>query len=161
MTAEGNPTIEVQVLEDDLRKIRALAGPPADDLALAALAVRGLERFRDDEAAWQARAGRDHPSAVVEQNELKRRETVALLISMRARTTVSEVRMEALGRQVQELERRHAERLQESAQLRRAIDMLSRRIARLEAALGGGPPAPMRRPSFAVRVARFLRRGRG
>jgi hypothetical protein len=158
---EGDEALEVQLLEDDLRRIQALAGPGSDDLALAGLVARGLERFQCDEAAWRALAGRNDPAAPAERDELKRRETVAFLISMRARTIVSEMRMEALGRRAQVLERRHAERLRESAQMRRAIETLGRRIARLEAALRGGPPAPAHRPSLAARVARFLGRRHG
>jgi hypothetical protein len=161
VTGEGD-AIEVQVLEDDLREIRALAGPGPEERTLAALVVRGLERFQVDEATWQTLQGRDNPAALEAQSELKRRETIALLISMRARTIASELRMNVLGRRVQELERRHAERLGASTQLRRDIESLERRIARLEAALRGGeaPGHGHRRPSWAERLARFLSRGR-
>jgi uncharacterized sporulation protein YeaH/YhbH (DUF444 family) len=155
--------LEMQLLEDDLAAIRSLAGPGPDDLALGDLLMRGLERFQADEAAWQALAAREDAASQSAQNELKRRETVALLISMRARTTVSEMRMDALGRWVSELERQHAERLAESTQLRHAIAALNRRIACLEAALGAAPAEAQehRHRSWGARLARFLHRRGG
>ena len=162
MTGE-DAVLEVQLLEDDLRAIRALAGPGPDDVALGDVLMRGLECFQADETAWQALAAGADAASQAGQNELKRRETVALLISMRARTTVSEMRMDALGRWVAELESRHAERFAESTRLRHAIELLNRRIARLEVALDAGPAEAQehRRPLWGARLARFLRGRRG
>jgi hypothetical protein len=108
MTAER--VIEVEFLEDDLREIRAMmadSGQPEHD-GLPKLLMSGLESFQRDEASWADVQNRDDSGPFTQ--ELKRRETLALLISMRSRTIRTEMRMNELGTRVRDLESRHADK---------------------------------------------------
>ncbi len=156
--------IEVEFLQDDLRQIRAVmadSGQPEQN-ALSRLLISGLESFQQDEASWRDLQDRDDPSSESAKRELKRRETLALLISMRSRTVRSEIRMDELGGQVRDLETLHDNKRQQAQLLRRSISQLGRRMARIDELLKEGAPLPERRtPSLMARLIRFFTRGDG
>jgi hypothetical protein len=160
MTAERE--IEVEFLEDDLREIRAVmanSGQPEQD-ELSKLLTSGLESFQRDEASWRDVQNRDDSEPF--KHELKRRETLALLISMRSRTIRTEMRMNELGIRVRDLESQHADKRQQSGLLRRSISRLRMRIAQIEESLKQGGPLPEKRTSpLMARLIRFFTRGNG
>lgn len=119
MSAAAEWEIEVQLLEDDWAAIRRALevqgrDPEADLPWLLAL---GLERYRRDEAEWEA-SGEAKDAATPRAQELRRRETAALLVSMRARTIVAEMRMHALSEQVHALGKALKENRQRMRELR-------------------------------------------
>jgi len=130
--------IDVQFLADDLQEIRALlpAEMPEEE-GLIRLLCTGMALYRSDESAWRHWESRQGAEAEAARTELKRRETTALLVSMRSRTILSEMEMAALREQVRELERRHADQRAEADLLQRSIARLRRRIVQVEAQLTG------------------------
>ncbi|MDQ7844128.1 MAG: hypothetical protein QN141_00010 [Armatimonadota bacterium] len=140
----GARRIDVQFLADDLREIAALLPEGMSQEGLARLLGQALTLFRRDEAAWQHLESRDGPRAEAERTELKRRETTALLVSMRSRTILSEMEMYELRERVRELGRRHAEQRAEADRLRQSIARLHRRIAQVEALLAAAAPSSNR-----------------
>ncbi|HXF81798.1 MAG TPA: hypothetical protein VNN19_03480 [bacterium] len=153
--------IATELLADDLRDVGPLLPAGADDEdRTAQLLARAIEAFRRDETAWEAVAHRCDPEAEAMKTELKRRETMALLVSMRARTIRSEMEMHALGERVRELQAQHAAQRARAEARQASLRRLRRRIAAVESALAGpgGPvEAPVRSASFLGRLWR--RRG--
>ena len=151
--------IEVEFLEDDLREISAMmpdSGKPEQG-ALSKLVMSGLVNFQQDVASWRDVQNRDDSEPF--RQELKRRETLALLISMRSRTIRSEIRMNELGSRVRDLESRHADKRQQSELVRRSISRLRTRIAQIEESLKQGGPLPEKRTSpLMARLIRFFTR---
>jgi hypothetical protein len=160
MTAER--VIEVEFLADDLREIRGVMShseQPEQD-ALSQLLTSGLESFQRDEASWRDVQNRDDSEPF--KQELKRRETLALLISMRSRTIRSEIRMNELGSRVRDLERLHADKRQQSELLRRSISRLRTRIAVIEGLLKEGAPLPENKTHpLMARLIRLFTKGNG
>jgi len=150
-------TFEVEFLEEDLEEIRALMDEWSEG-ALAALVVESLSQFERDEASWKALETTSNLDTDFTGQELMRRETLALLISMRSRTVRTEMRMHELGIKVQALEARHAEKCREAETLHQATARLRRRRARIEEALRGVTPRP-RASSPRSWLARFFTRG--
>ncbi|MDR7484542.1 MAG: hypothetical protein QN187_04355 [Armatimonadota bacterium] len=135
--------IEVELLAEDWAMIRRAldaAGREPED-GLPWLVEQGLDRFLRDEAAWKALEGRPGPEAEVERQELKRRETQALLVSMRARTIAAEKVVHELGETVRAL----GVALQQNRRAMRALrDESASLMARLQGAdgraAGADPP---------------------
>jgi len=154
--------IEVEFLQDDLREIRAVmaeSGQPEQD-ALSQLLRSGLESFQRDEVSWRDVQNRDDAEPF--KRELKRRETLALLISMRSRTIRSEIRMNELGRLVRDLGRQHADKRQQSELLRRSISRLRTRIAGIEESLKKGASLPESKTyPLMARLIRLFTKGNG
>ncbi|MDI6772494.1 MAG: hypothetical protein QME77_07890 [bacterium] len=97
---EPATSVDVRLLAEDwdaIRRALQMAGrnPDAD---LAWLLEAGLDWFVRDEAEWKALEARLDDAAGTE-----RRETQALLISMRASTIVAEIMMHELGERVRVL----------------------------------------------------------
>lgn len=141
--------VTVELLADDLREVRALLPSHGDDPdALGRLLEEALRIYRSDEVRW-ASLERRHDAGGAEALELKRRETVALLVSMRAWTVCSEMVMDELQRRVRSLEDRHVGLRERADELQRSVARLRRRIAFLEDRLTDraavAPPASLRR----------------
>ncbi len=160
---DGNRVIDVEFVQDDLRTIRApMDTTDPDEAALSALVLTGLARFEQDEASWQDLHDRDDPAAAAAKDELKRRETAALLMSMRSRTIRSEMHVHDLASQVQALETSHADSSRRARSLRRVIAHLRRRAAGLETARARTTaPGRMHPPSIAARLIRLVTRRHG
>lgn len=152
MDMPADHVIEVEFLEDDLREIHALfdAAHPERDWMSALLPI-GLERFQRDEALRETLRDLGDPAAESAKQELKRRETLALLISMRSRTIRNEIRTDELTARVHTLLAAYADRRQRADEVRRSIARLRRRVARLEEALEREASRPQTRaPSLAA-----------
>lgn len=97
--------VEVDLLTEDWaqiqRALRAAGRVPEDDLPW--LLEHGLGRFMRDETEWKALEGRAGPEAEALRQELQRRETQALLVSIRAQTIAAEMVMHDLGESVHAL----------------------------------------------------------
>ncbi len=152
--------IEVEFLDEDLQSIRRLFDTEqAEENDLLDVFSAGLEQFRHDEELWGELRDRADPAAEAEKQELKRRETLAHLISMRSRTIRSEIQMHDLDSRVRLLETTHADMTQRAQLLRRSIARLRGRIARLEQILGRGASPPETRPSsLRTRLIRLFTR---
>ncbi len=161
---EAKRVIGVEFLQEDLREIRVIMADfeqPERD-ALPRLLTIGFDNFQRDEASWRNLQDRDDPAAESAKQELKRRETLALLISMRSRTIRSEIRMNELGGRVRDLESLHADKRQRATLLHRSISQLRMRIARIEESLRQGAPLPEHRTRpLIARLIRFFTRGNG
>lgn len=139
MTVSGERVIEVEFLTDDLREIRALMADPADEEdGFEQILHHSIAQFRQDEASWQELEHRHDLAAESVKMELKRRETSALLVSMRSRTIRSEMQMHELRERVLVLQGKHLEQRQRAEALRQSIARLRRRIARVDELLGRG-----------------------
>lgn len=156
--------VELELLQADLQEIRshmAARGQP-EEAALAELLMEGLDQFQRDEALWKELQGQQDAAAESTTQELKRRETLALLISMRSRTVRSEMEMHELGTHVQMLEASHSLKRDRAERLRQTIARLRRRIATLEEAMGTSTQLRARvGVSLRTRLFRLLCRRRG
>ncbi len=155
MSAAAEREIEVGLLEDDWAAIRrALEGQGRDPEAdLPWLLALGLERYRRDEAEWEA-SGDAKEAATPRAQELRRRETVALVVSMRARTIAAEMRMHDLSERVHALGNALRENRQRMRELREENALLQARIDRLQPSQS--PPAPASRPGLWERLTRWF-----
>jgi len=136
--------VRVEFLEDDFREIAALQAEQPVEALLGTV----IDQYRQDEVLWGEVEHRHDGEAEAARLELKRRETGALLVSMRSRTVRSEMEMQELRERVLVLQDRHLEQRQRADALRRSIDRLRRRIARLEALLRGAEhPGQLARPA--------------
>jgi septal ring factor EnvC (AmiA/AmiB activator) len=154
-------TIVTELLAADLREVEDLLPPGADDTdRTAQLLARTIEAFRRDETTWDAVAHRHDPETDAIKTELKRRETTALLVSMRARTIRSEIAMHALGERVRALQARHAEQRARAEALQASLRRLRRRIAAVESALAA-PRGPVATPVPSASLLGRLWRRRG
>lgn len=134
----GQRTVSAEFLADDLREIRDLLPPGIDEEeGLAGLLHDALVVYRNDEATWQRVEHKHDAPAEAARLEMKRRETAALLVSMRSRTIRSEMEMYELRDRVRSLQERHAEQRAGAEIRRRSIARLRRRIARVEEQLSG------------------------
>jgi hypothetical protein len=155
------PAVEIELLEDDAGTVLRAAGarePTAD--RLADLLSDGLAHYLRDEAEWDV-LSRDGPPGVhgVRLGELKRRETEALTVSMRARTIASEIRMEALRVRVKRLQQQRAALGHQMNTLRSAASELRRHRGRLAALLEPADPGGRESPArtgLVERLGRFL-----
>lgn len=141
--------MRVEFLEDDLREIEVLlpGGVPLDQGPEQLLRMT-MDQYRQDEALWRSLEHRHDGEAEGVKVELKRRETDALLVSLRSRTIRSEMEMHELQERVLALQERHREQRQRAEVLRRSIASLRRRGARLEDMLRSpGPSDQAVRPS--------------
>ncbi|MDR7417645.1 MAG: hypothetical protein QN178_01890 [Armatimonadota bacterium] len=136
--------VEVEVLTEDADAMRrALAAAGRDPRAnVPWLLARGLEQYVADEAAWQALEGQEGPEVEVKRQELKRRETEALLVSMRAETIAAERVMHDLGMKVHALGAQLYANRREMWPLRDEAASLEARLKRLtEPATGSASPS--------------------
>jgi hypothetical protein len=152
--------IEVELLEDDWSTIRrALESHGRDPEAdLPWLLELGLERYRRDEEEWEA-SGEAKGAATPRAQELRRRETAALVVSMRARTIVAEMRMHELSERAHALGNALRENRQRMRSLREENALLQARIDRLNSSPSSSSTASRRRGLW-ERIARRLA-GRG
>ncbi|MDR7470290.1 MAG: hypothetical protein QN201_09145 [Armatimonadota bacterium] len=150
--------IEVELLEEDWAAIRrALEAQGRDPEAdLPWLLALGLERYGRDEAEWEA-SGEAKDAATPRAQELRRRETAALLVSMRARTIAAEMRMHALSERVHALGDTLKENRQRMRELRQENASLQTLIDRLNASPSSSPTSHRRR--LWERIARRLAGG--
>ena len=156
--------IEVEFLQDDLQEIRAhmTAGGQPEEVTPPRLLIDGLDQFQRDETLWKDLQDRQDSAAESIKQELKRRETLALLISMRSRTIRSEMEMHELGSQVQMLEASHADKRARGERLRQSIARIRHRIAMLEAKVENSTQLlPSEASSLRTRLIRLLSRRRG
>jgi len=139
--------VEVELLAEDWAAIgRALAsaGRHAYDDVPWLLEV-GLDRFAGDEAEWDRLVAEHVPDTDPRRQELKRRETEALAVSMRPRTISAEMQVHALSQRVNTL----ADELEAH---KRAMRALREENAGLEERLRGplasedGAAGPVARP---------------
>jgi hypothetical protein len=157
-------TVEIELLEDDLDPILRAAGVARGQAsqALGDLLADGLAHYLRDEAEWGALSGAGRSGEHdIRLMELKRRESRALTVSMRARTIASEIRMEALLTHVRGLQEQHAALRQRMNDLRRTVGQLRRDCDRLRASLSaaGAPPIapPATTPGIGGRLHRLLK----
>lgn len=148
----GERVIEVEFLADDLREIRALMADLGDkEHGPEEVLHRSIAQFRRDEASWQELEHRHDLTAEAAKTELKRRETSALLVSMRSRTIRSEMQMHELHERVLVLQGQHLEQRQLARALRQSITHVRRRIAKVEDLLGHSADMPAAPESSTLR----------
>lgn len=154
--------IEVDLLSDDWALIRqALEAQGRDvDSGLPWLLEQGLEQFTRDEATWRSLEGRSDPDVEARRQELKRRETQALLVSMRARTIASERLMHELSEKVRALGAALRSHRGEMWPLRREVNTLDAKLRSLHEALHAPLPTPGHRWTLGGRLARLFGKGR-
>lgn len=134
----GLRCIETELLAEDLRAIKDFLPSGMDeDAGLAHLSAEAMELHRQDEATWLRVQHQHNEPAEAAQFEMKRRETVALVVSMRSRTIRSEIEMHKLREHVHGLQERHAEQRARAEELQRSVSRLRRRIAQVEDRLSG------------------------
>jgi hypothetical protein len=135
-------TVEVDLLAEDAAAIRrALVGASRDLQAdLSSLLEQGLTQYAADESAWHDLEDQVGPEAEAKRQDLKRRETQALLVSMRAHTIAAEKVMRALGETVHTLGAQlHANR-REMWPMRQEATSLEARLKELTAPNDGSAP---------------------
>ncbi|MDR7521214.1 MAG: hypothetical protein QN168_02000 [Armatimonadota bacterium] len=143
-------SIEVELLAEDWATIRRAldaAGREPDD-GLPWLLEQGLDRFLRDEAAWKALEGHPGQEAEVERQELKRRETQALLVSMRARTIAAEKIVHELGETVRALGAALQQNRRTMRSLRDESTSLMTRLQEADGKTAGADPPRGRRGAF-------------
>jgi hypothetical protein len=156
---EGELRVEVDLLAEDaeaMRQALTAAGrhPEAD---LPWLLEYGLSQYASDEASWQHLEDEGAPDDDVRRRELKRRETEALLVSMRANTIAAEKVMHDLGETVRALGAQlHANR-QEMWPMRQEAAALEARLRELTTAGNGSAPGAGDRQGMRVWLRRMLR----
>jgi hypothetical protein len=159
---EGELRVEVDLLAEDAEAMRQAlthAGRHPEDLAW--LLEYGLTRYASDEAAWQHLEDEGAPDDDVRRRELKRRETQALLVSMKANTVAAERAMHDLGETVRALGAQlHANR-QEMWPMREEAAALEARLRELSANSNGSSPGDDQEGALAWlrRILRGLRNG--
>jgi hypothetical protein len=154
--------VEVELLSDDWALIRQVLEAQGRDVdsGLPWLLEQGLEQFTRDEATWRSLEGRSDPDAEARRQELKRRETQALLVSMRARTVASEKLMHELSEKVHRLGTELRTNRGKMWPLRRETDALDTKLRSLQETLTGPAPASRRRQAPASWLARLLGAGK-
>jgi hypothetical protein len=134
--------VSAEFLADDLREIRRLlAQGTVEPEGPARLLHDVIATYRRDEAAWQEVEHQHDAASEATQVELKRRETGALLVSMRARTIRSEIEMHELRERVRALQERHTEQRERARTLQEGAARLRRRIGQVQEALARGAAA--------------------
>ena len=159
----GQRWIEAEFLADDLREIRfLLPSDVSEGEGLVRLLHEAIVTYRNDEAVWQDVEHQHDAASQAMQAEMKRRETSALLVSMRSRTIQSEMEMYELRERVRALQERHTEQRAKANVLQRSIAGFRRRIAAVEDRLAQDSPiqAAGRLPATTLRqtLAKLWRR---
>lgn len=155
-------TIDVELLSDDwavIRRALEMAGREVD-AGLPWLLEQGIDLFAQDEASWRALEGESGLDAQRRREELKRRETEALLVSLRARTIASEKLMHELSERVHALGAELRTNRGQMWPLRRETDALDAKLRSLREALTAPTPSPRRPQALGNRLARLLGVGR-
>lgn len=154
--------VETKLLAEDSTAIRdALWAIGRDSKAdLGWLLEQGLDGFVLDEAEWNALEARSDDAAQARKQELKRRETQALLVSMRASTIAAETLMHDLGERVHELGAEMKAHQRKMWPLRRENADLEARLRELSGSSNGVVVTAGERHTLFDRLKEIIRRWR-